>query len=333
MTVELATPAAALVALAGLVPVAVSLTRSRRARDLLRVLGLPEPRAAARVGRPAALGCAFALLGLAAAQPSLVRQRERLVRADTQMLVVLDTSRSMLASLRSDTAPRYQRATAFARRLHAALPELAAGVASLNNRLLPYLFPTVDEQAYASVVNQAYGIQKPPPAVDPDPLATSFDELSQVTTQRFFSSGAHTRLLLVLSDAETRPFDAVGTLAALRRTRTTPIVVRFWQPGERIFRAGRARGSYHSTQPNELDVLRAAGWAAYSEREPAAVVHRIKQTIGSGPLAQAGYRRRETSIAPEIALAALAPLLLVVAPAGLFPGRRRARPRSLSVRS
>jgi len=325
MTVVFATPAAALAALAGLVPVVVALVRSRRARALRRELGLPEPPAASRLARPLALGFAFALLGLAAAQPSLARQRARLVRTDVQMLVVLDTSRSMLASLRPDALPRYRRAAAFAHRLHAALPELAAGVASLNNRLLPYLFPTVDEQAFTAVVGQSYGIQRPPPAVDPDPVATSFDELNQVTTQRFFSPGARKRLLLVLSDAETRPFDATRTLAALRRSRTTPIVVRFWHPDERIFRPGRAPENYRSTQPDELGKLRAAGWPAYSEDEPAAVVDRIKETIGSGPQAWVGFRRRETPIAPEIALAALAPLLLLVVPAGLIPRRRRAR--------
>ncbi len=320
-----ATPAAALAALVGLVPVAVALQRSRRARGLRRELGLPEPRAVSRVARPLALGCAFALLGLAAAQPSLARQRERLVRTDVQMLVVLDTSRSMLASLGPDTAPRYRRAAAFAGRLHAALPELAAGVASLNNRLLPYLFPTVDEQAYASVLGLAYGIQRPPPAVDPDPVATTFDQLGQVTTQRFFPREARKRLLVVLSDAETRPFDAARTLSALRRARTTPIVVRFWQPGERIFRPGRAPESYRSTQPDELEKLRAAGWPAYSEGHLTAVVHRIKKAIGSGPLAALGYRRRETPIAPEIALAALAPLLFLFAPAGLLARRRFGR--------
>jgi hypothetical protein len=200
-----------------------------------------------------------------------------------------------------------------------------AGVAALNNRLLPYLFPTVDQEAYSSVVEQAYGIQKPPPAIDPDPLATAFDRLGEVTTQRFFSPGTRKRLLIVLSDAETRPFDARRTLSELRRSRTTPVVVRFWAHGERIFRRGRTPERYRATQANELTRLRAAGWPAYTEGELAAVVHRIRETIGSGPEARIGFRRRETSIAPAIALAALAPLLLVFVPAGLLlPGRRRA---------
>jgi hypothetical protein len=319
MTVVFATPAAAFAGLVGLVPVAVAIVRSKQARGLRRMLGLPEPTARARLARPLALSCAFALLGLAAAQPSVVQQRERLVRTDAELLVVLDNSRSMLASTGA-SAPRYRRAAAFARKLRVALLELPTGVASLNNRLLPYLFPTVDDQAYASVVAHAYGIQKPPPALDPNPLATAFDQLNEVTTQTFFSPPARKRVLVVLSDAETRPFDARGTLAALRRAHTTPIVVRFWHPGERI-----PHESYHSTQPRALERLRAAGWPAYAEGELRPVVRRITKTIAAGPLASVGYRRRETSIAPEIALAALAPLLLLIVPAGLLRRLRRAR--------
>jgi hypothetical protein len=324
MSIHFATPLAALAALIGIVPIAVALVRGRQAGRLRRVLGLADPPAAARLARPLALGCAFALLGLAATQPSLVRQSERLVRTDAQMLVVLDNSRSMLASRHPDTPPRYRRAAVFAGEIHAAIPELPAGVASLNNRLLPYVFPTVDDQAYAAVVRHAYGIQKPPPAIDSDPVATAFATLTEVTTQRFFSGSARRRVLLVLSDAETRPFDAKRTLSDLRRSRTTPVLVRFWQPDERIFRPGRAPENYHSTQPDELDKLRSAGWPAYPEGELAAVVHRIRETIGSGPEASVGYRRRETTIAPAIVVAALAPLLLVVVPARMLRRRRRA---------
>jgi hypothetical protein len=320
MSIEFATPLAALAGLVGLVPIAVAFVRSRQARGLRRLLGLPEPALPSRLARPLALGCAFALLGLAAAQPSLVRQREQLARTDAQMLVVLDNSRSMLASAGARSEPRYRRAAVFAHRLRAEFREVPTGVAALNNRLLPYLFPTVDDQAYASVVGQAYGIQKPPPSVDGDPVATVFAELSEVASQTFFSETARKRVLVVLSDAETRPFDARGTLGSLHGARTEPIVVRFWQPGERI-----PHESYRSTQPDALTRLREAGWPAYSERELGAAVRRVRETIGAGPEAKVGFQQRQTSIAPAIALVAFAPLLLVFVPIGAVPRRLRGR--------
>jgi hypothetical protein len=320
MSIEFATPPAALVGLVGIVPVAVALVRGRQAGRVRRALGLAEPTLPSRLVRPLALGLAFVLLGLAAAQPSLVRQHDRLARTDAQMLVVLDNSRSMLASAGPRGVPRYRRAAAFARELRTKLSELPTGVAALNNRLLPYLFPTVDEQAYFSVVARAYGIQKPPPSVDADPVATTFSELSEVTSQTFFSRAARKRVLVVLSDGETRPFDARGTLAALRSAHTTPVLIRFWKPDERI-----PHETYRPTQADELRRLRAAGWPAYAEGRTGAVVDRIRAAVGSGPTAHVGFGRRETSIAPALALAALAPLLLVLVPTG-FVRRRAASP-------
>lgn len=165
---------------------------------------------------------------------------------------------------------------------------------------------------------------------------TSFGELEQVTERRFYSSGTRKRLLVVLSDAETRPFDARHLLHDLRAQGTTPVVVRFWQPGERIFHRDDAPEAYRATQPDELQRLRAAGWPAFSETQFDGVVRRIRQTLGSGPLRRVGYLQQETTLAPMVALAALAPLLLLFAPAGQLPspGRlsrrasRRYRPAS-----
>lgn len=332
MTITLATPLAGLAALAGVVPLAVLLLRARAAGRLRAELGLPDPPLRARLVRPIALTCAFGLLGLAAAQPSIRRQHERVIRTDAQLLVVLDNSRSMLASSSATGPPRYRRAIAFAHRLHTALPQLAVGVSSLSNRLLPYLFPTVDDRAFDAVLERAYGIQRPRPALDADHWVTSFGELAQVTSRRFFSPGVRKRLLVVLSDAETRPFEAKRLLRDLQDHGTTPFVVRFWHPDERIFRHDGKTESYHATQAGELRRLRAAGWQAYPETQLGNVVQRIRQTLGSGPVGRVGYLRRETSIAPMLALASLAALLLVLAPAGQLPSLRRLRRRSRDVR-
>jgi hypothetical protein len=178
----------------------------------------------------------------------------------------------------------------------------------------------VDEHAYLSVVARAYGIQKPPPSVDGDPVATTFSELSEVVSQTFFSRTARKRVLVVLSDGETRPFDARGTLAALRRAHTTPVLVRFWKADERI-----PHETYRPSQADELRRLRAAGWPAFGEGRTEAVLERIREAVGSGPTTHVGFGRRETTIAPAIALASLAPLLLVLVPSG-FVRRRAASP-------
>jgi len=314
MGLAFAHPLAALCGLAGIVPVAVALLRLRTARRARRGLGLPEPRPAAGLVRPVALAFLFGALGLAAARPSLRLQNERTVRTDVQVVVALDGSRSMLAASSPGAPERWQRAEAFARRLRADLPGVPLGLSSFTNRLLPYLFPTSDPHAYDLVLDDAYGIQRPPPAHTLDRWVTTFDSLNEDTVRRFFSPSVRRRVLVVLSDAEARPFEARTVLRQLELAGTTPVVVRFWRSGERIFLRGA--GSYRASQPGAVAMLRRAGWPAYSETQLDAAVRRIRQAVGSGPEARVGYAREDIQLAPYVVLAAFAPLLLLVLQGG-----------------
>ena len=316
-------PLAALAALAGIVPITVALFRIGTARRVRRELRLPEPAWFTRLARPAALACLFVLLGLAAARPSLRIEHSRTARTDVQVMLALDSSRSMLAASAADQPARWQRAQAFARRLRAAIPSVPMGLSSLTNRLLPYLFPTSDRGAFDLVLDQSYGIQRPPPALTLDRWVTVFDPLSEAGLRGFFSPTVHKRLLVVLSDAEAHAFDAQGLRRRLNRSNTTPVVVRFWRPGERIFRTNSR--SYRATQPNALTALRRAGWPAFSETQLGAAVRTIRATVGSGPLVEVGYRREDLKLAPFLALAAFVPLLVLVLPGGYVPSWRAIR--------
>jgi hypothetical protein len=319
MSLTVAAPTAVLAALIGLVPIAVALFRLRTDRRVQRELELAVPPAAARLARPAALACVFGMLGLAAAQPAVRLEHTRVARSDAEIVVVLDSSRSMLASEGPNRPARYLRAVAFAHRLHAALPDVPTGLSSLTNRVLPYLFPTSDTGAYNLVLDEAYGIQRPPPALTAEPWVTTFDPLNEAAVRHFFSPEVRRRVLVVLSDGETRDFAARSVLRNLRHAGTTPVVVRFWHPDERIYRRGRTVGGYRATRPDVLAALQAAGWPAYPEADFGAVLRRVRSAIGSGPAAAVGYDRREYPLAPILAFVALAPLLLLLAPAGRWP--------------
>jgi hypothetical protein len=330
MSVTLASPYLALAALAGLAPLTATGIRMLAARRVRRSLGLAAPSIAAQLARPVALGSAFALLGLAAAQPSVRLQHERTARSDAAMLLVLDGSRSMLASSGPEGTPRWERAVSFARRLHHALPEVPVGISSLTNRILPYVFPTVDDAVYDAVLDQAYGIERPPPKLDLDPWVTTFEPLNEVAARHFFAAGVRKRVVVVLSDIETHDFDAAAVLRNLRQSGATPVVVRFWREDERIYQGQKVVGRYRAARPEALASLQWDGWPGFRESQFDTVVDSIRTAIGSGPTARAGYEQRDRSIAPIVASAALAPLLLVVAPAGLLPPvrlRRRAPSR------
>src|SRR5438105_10744334 len=91
-------PLGALVALAVVVPLAAFLIAERNRERVVGILGLPETRAASRWAVVTSLAAIGALLGAAAAQPTLVNRSAREVRSDAAAFFVIDTSRSMLAS-------------------------------------------------------------------------------------------------------------------------------------------------------------------------------------------------------------------------------------------
>jgi len=312
----------ALVALTGLLPLAAVLLRSRSSRAVRGRLGLSEPSRPARLVRPAAIVSLFLLLGVAVAGPTVRREQARVVRRDVEVMVVLDSSISMRASAGPHAPERWQRAASFAARLQQELPGVPIGLSSLTNRLLPYLFPTSDGRAYDLVLRESYGIQRPPPAITLDRWVTIFEPLEQVAVSRFFSPGIHRRVLVVLSDAEARPFAEETVLHELERAGTEPVVVRFWRPGERIYDSGYA--GYHATEAGALAALRRAGWPAFSERQQGAALRMVRGLVGSGPSVRVALDRREVSIGPYVASAAVVPLLLLVG-AGTFAGAFRRR--------
>ena len=235
MSVELATPIAALAGLAGLVPLAVWLVQSQaRQAASAASSGCPSPRC------PPAFSGPRPGVRLRAARPrggaAVAGAPARTARAHgRQMLLVLDNSRSMLASSGPRTRPRFRRAAFFARKLRADLPELPTGVAALNNRLLPYLFPTVDEQAFSLVVARAL---RHPEAAAGGSIRSRRDRLRPAERGHdanvLLAAGEGARAVVPSRMPVARPFDARGTLS-----RTPPRADDaggrcFWHPGERI---------------------------------------------------------------------------------------------------
>ena len=146
------TPLGALAALAALLPLGAAVHGRTRVTAVARRLGLDPPRRWSLGARTAAAAAAIALLGLAAAQPALTDQTLVRERTDVAALFVLDTSRSMAASLTPTSPTRLARAITAAVQLRAAIPEVPAGVATFTDRVLPDLLPVADVAGFDAVV-------------------------------------------------------------------------------------------------------------------------------------------------------------------------------------
>lgn len=313
MQLSLLTPVGAAVALVTLVPLAALALSELRARRVRSVLGLGRPPRTTSFLLALALVVTGGLVGGAAAQPILERGAMRHERVDVSAYVVIDSTRSMLAASNRRSATRMARAREAAKELRAAVPELKVGLASLTDRVLPHLFPTLDEDVYAATVEKSIGIERPPPS-ERKRNATDLVSLAQLGPQGFFPATPERRIVVVLSDFETDAFSAKKLGASLRRQRLEPIFVHVWDERERIW-GGLGDAGYRPDPRSEQVVRRLAvesSGRAFSERELAGARAALRNVLGEGTSRPLWRESSRTELAPWLALASVLPLGFVL---------------------
>jgi hypothetical protein len=309
------TPAGAVVSLVAVVPVAAALRGGALGARVRSTLGLP-PRSHRAVLGYVALAATVVLLGLAAAQPVLTQTLPDRVRADAQVLFVVDVSQSMAASSRADSATRLERARGVARRIRTSIPEVEAGVATLTDRVLPDLLPVADEPSFGATLGRSVRIEEPPP-LETAVRATSFAGLEDVARGNYFAPDASKRVAVLLTDGETRPFDE-GRVARLLEQRGISFeAVHLGSSGESIYDTDGNRDSAYVPDRDSrqaLDSLAAAtGGSVFDERQVDDAASHLRDELGSGPTRATGAQSEdEILLAPLLAALALIPFSLVV---------------------
>ena len=222
----------------------------------------------------------------------------------------------MLARRDPGSPERLERAKAAARTLRAALPEVRFGVASLTDRTLPHLFPTIDQEVFESTLTRSLGIEQPPPRSSLATNATSLDALATIRTQRYFAPKSSKRLLIVLTDGESQPVSAARLASILRRPPVTDVVLmHFWHADERVFSGDSPEPQY---RPDPASAVVLDGLATsvsgnvYAESEIGAATAKARELIGSGPTVVRGEESGQVPLAPYLAAFALAPLALLL---------------------
>lgn len=328
------TPAAGLVAILVVVPLAAFAVAASRVARVRSALGLPDPQHLRDRRAAAAAALVVLLLALTAAQPALTRGTKQRVRTDAQVLFVVDISQSMAASSGPKQATRLDRATREAERLRAALPEVPAGVATLTDRVLPDLLPVADSSAFDATMRRSIAIEQPAP-FETAVRATDFGALAAIPNAGYFDPSARHRVVVLLTDGETRPYDAAAVSKAYGASpRAGLVAVRFWRADEAIYRTPTRADPSYRPDPSSAEQL--AGLAAvtggrvFQEGELAPATEAIRGALGSGPTHETGRLQRVDPLGPYVALAALLPLAFLFSPRA---GReqRRAPERSASV--
>jgi hypothetical protein len=310
------TPTAGLVALVGLVPLALVLAVERRNERAQTLLALPAPSARSRWILRGAVVAIAAVLGLAAAQPVLSSTTPRLARLDAEALVAVDTSRSMDASATAESDVRLDRARRIALRIRAALGDVPTGLGTFTDRPLPLLLPTTDRNAFAAAVEKSLGIERPP-GLQSSTTISSFDAVAPFPLEGYFRPGARKRLLVILTDAESTGFNEPGVRKSFEaKPRTAVVLVRIGRSGERVFGAsGQPESAYippPATGETLHDFLAATHGRAYPEDDVAGAEQAAVRAIGSGPTANLGSTTARHDLAPWLVVAAAVPLAIVL---------------------
>jgi hypothetical protein len=307
-------PWGAWVAVAVVVPLAAFALLEARARRVSGRIGLTPPPLRSRLGVPIAICVVAALLAIAAAQPVISGSRSHSGRSDAQVFVLFDISRSMLARSSADAPDRLQRAKQLALQLRHGIPDVPFGVASLTDRVLPHLFPTLDPNVFESVLRDAVGIERPPPAGQND-LATDFNSLGDTGTNNYYSPNAGKRVLVVFSDGESDYFND-GTLRQdFEKGNVHVVFVHLWGPDEKIYLSKNHVDPGYRPDPQsnqEAQRLAAAGGGEVVGGNPAELISQTKGFLGTGPHTSIREQRTRISLGPYVALMALLPLGFVL---------------------
>lgn len=309
------TPLGGLLAFAALIPLAAVLAVTVRATRVRAALGLRDADRRRALVPFAAVAAIGALLALAATQPTVQTTRTHHVRADAQIFYVFDTSRSMLASTGPKGASRLTRAKAEAAKLHARLRDFPSGIASMTDRVLPNIFPTTNTSLFAAALDQAVGIERPPPVAYFQTGITTYAALLPIANRGFFAPAANHRLLVVFTDGESLPFDARGLSLVFRMPPAIKVLfVHVWRAPERVYTDGIAEAGYRP-EARSGEVLQklaeSVGGASLPEGHLSAAVSDARRLLGTGPTVAEVSRSGHLALAPFLVLGALAPLSLL----------------------
>jgi von Willebrand factor type A domain len=315
MGVSFLTPLDALFVLAAVVPLAAVVLVQRRLASVRRAFGLGAPRRRALVPFVVALVLLPVLVGVAAAQPVVVRLQLQQQRSDAMAYIVLDTSASMLARTGRNAPTRLARAKREALQLVDRLPDIPVGIASMTDRSLPHVLPTTDLGLLRRTIRQSIGINRPPPSQRYQGRATTLQALIPFTDSHFYPPGVKHRILVVFTDGEaSRPPADYRYLIANGRV-LPALLIHTWSPGERIWLHGRVDPRYVSDPGSAAALAQFASITharVFDEDEIGAVADAVHAEAGPRTASETQSEYSRVALAPWFVLGGVVPLAFLL---------------------
>jgi hypothetical protein len=312
VSITFVTPLGALIALVGLIPLAVLVVEEGRLGVLCEKLGLRPPpwRPSVEVG--VALTALVAVLALALAQPVVASHTTTKGRADAEAFFVFDVSRSM--SARTAGSPtRFEQARRDAKELRARLGNLPVGIASLTDRLLPHLFPSVSVNAFNATLDESLAVDRPTMSLAyGDSLGTKIGALADLVTGNYFEPAAKKRVAVVFTDGETLKEHLSSLPARLKDGNVRVFFFRYWRVDQRVYDAAGKINPAYSPDPSSTPILdglaQSMSTRVFEPGQIGQAAAAVRAVIGKGPTRSRGRELNSFLLAPYVLLFAIVPL-------------------------
>jgi hypothetical protein len=331
MHLTFATPWGAVIAVAGAAALVAVAVGEQRIRRLCRLLGLRPPSGRPSIAVGAAIAGIAVLLALAAAQPVVASEQNKKGRADAEVFVIFDVSHSMAAAETPRSPTRLERARRDAKALRALVPGVPIGIASLNDRLLPHLFPSLSITAFDATADQTIDINRPAAQLSyGGGIGTKLGTIGDIATQGYFGK-VPKRLAVVLTDGETLTEGLDSLPSRLRQGHVRAIFVRYWAASEHIFLAGgRIDGGYVPDQSSGAafqGIAQTVSAPLLEGGHASALAATVRTALGKGPTGPRGRDLGSMELAPYLVLLAFPLLAFVLIRRHAPPGFRLPRLR------
>jgi hypothetical protein len=190
------------------------------------------------------------------------------------------------------------------------------GIASMTSHVLPHLFPTTDRRVFVATSEDSIDIERPPPSYS-STLATSIEGLGAVPRQNYFTPGVKKRVLVVLSDGESRTLENPTEFdeAFDRKPKIETIFVRLWDADERIYLTGVPEVGYEPDPASGEQLQQIAALIdgrIVEESDVDELPGMVAEVVGDGPTRAREHEGRRRALMPWITLAAILPLGFVL---------------------
>jgi hypothetical protein len=180
----------------------------------------------------------------------------------------------------------------------------------MTDRVLPHLFPSSNPVSFDAVIRHSIAVDRPASDQAENRVATDLGTTGYFASGNFFRS-ARRRVLIVLTDAESKRFDVEKLTGEFARARITPYLIRFWDPAERVYGPEGVEGAY-SPNPGSIELAqtyaRAVKGEAFDERELPAAIEAIKSKLGSESAVTRVRTVEIQPLGPFVLIAAVLPL-------------------------